>query len=117
MSVDHRHSATGHTVTVFGATSFLGRYLISKLGKYPSLLTLTRDTLADPPILYNNPVAKAGTQVVVPYRDADEARHLRVCGDLGQIVPMVRFLQSLPLSLSLTELSTDQKNETNRNGT
>lgn len=32
--------------------------------------------------------AKAGTQVVVPYRDADEARHLKVCGDLGQVVPM-----------------------------
>ncbi|GAA5942767.1 hypothetical protein JCM3775_005044 [Rhodotorula graminis] len=58
-----RHSTTGHTVTVFGATSFLGRYLVSKL-------------------------AKAGTQVVVPYRDADEARHLKVCGDLGQVVPM-----------------------------
>ncbi|GAA6062050.1 hypothetical protein JCM10212_005035 [Sporobolomyces blumeae] len=58
-----RHSSTGHTVTVFGASSFLGRYLVSKL-------------------------AKAGTQVVVPYRDADEVRHLRVCGDLGQIVPM-----------------------------
>ncbi|CEQ39765.1 SPOSA6832_01313, partial [Sporobolomyces salmonicolor] len=58
-----RHSTTGHTVTVFGATSFLGRYLVSKL-------------------------AKAGTQVIVPYRDADEARHLKVCGDLGQVVPM-----------------------------
>ncbi|BGP22641.1 NADH dehydrogenase (ubiquinone) 1 alpha subcomplex 9 [Rhodotorula toruloides] len=57
-----RHSTTGHVVTVFGATSFLGRYLVSKL-------------------------AKAGTQVVVPYRDADEARHLKVCGDLGQVVP------------------------------
>ncbi|GAA5861663.1 hypothetical protein JCM8547_000698 [Rhodosporidiobolus lusitaniae] len=58
-----RHSTTGHVVTVFGATSFLGRYLVSKL-------------------------AKAGTQVVVPYRDQDEARHLKVCGDLGQVVPM-----------------------------
>ncbi|GAA6047633.1 hypothetical protein JCM3770_001599 [Rhodotorula araucariae] len=58
-----RHSTTGHTVTVFGATSFLGRYLVSKL-------------------------AKAGTQVVVPYRDQDEARHLKVGGDLGQVVPM-----------------------------
>ncbi|GAA5875571.1 hypothetical protein JCM3774_006106 [Rhodotorula dairenensis] len=58
-----RHSTTGHVATVFGATSFLGRYLVSKL-------------------------AKAGTQVVVPYRDQDEARHLRVCGDLGQVVPM-----------------------------
>lgn len=24
----------------------------------------------------------------MPYRDADEARHLKVCGDLGQVVPM-----------------------------
>ncbi|KAI5479490.1 hypothetical protein MNV49_003432 [Pseudohyphozyma bogoriensis] len=58
-----RHSVTGHVATVFGATSFLGRYLVSKL-------------------------AKNGTQVVVPYRNADEARHLKVCGDLGQVVPM-----------------------------
>ncbi|KDE07008.1 NADH dehydrogenase (ubiquinone) 1 alpha subcomplex 9 [Microbotryum lychnidis-dioicae p1A1 Lamole] len=58
-----RHSSTGHVATVFGATGFLGRYLVSKL-------------------------AKAGTQVVVPYRDQDEARHLKVCGDLGQVVPM-----------------------------
>ncbi|SGZ22161.1 BQ5605_C022g09438 [Microbotryum silenes-dioicae] len=55
-----RHSSTGHVATVFGATGFLGRYLVSKL-------------------------AKAGTQVVVPYRDQDEARHLKVCGDLGQV--------------------------------
>lgn len=34
--------------------------------------------------------AKAGTQVVVPYRDEDEKRHLKVMGDLGQIVPLVR---------------------------
>ncbi|KAM0792101.1 hypothetical protein ACM66B_004805 [Microbotryomycetes sp. NB124-2] len=58
-----RHSATGRVATVFGATGFLGRYLVSKL-------------------------AKAGTQVIVPYRDQDEARHLKVCGDLGQVVPM-----------------------------
>ncbi|ORY75389.1 hypothetical protein BCR35DRAFT_306373 [Leucosporidium creatinivorum] len=58
-----RHSSTGRVATVFGATGFLGRYLVSKL-------------------------AKAGTQVVVPYRDQDEARHLKVCGDLGQVVPM-----------------------------
>ncbi|KAK4052945.1 Protein-lysine N-methyltransferase efm5 [Microbotryomycetes sp. JL221] len=58
-----RHSVTGRVATVFGATGFLGRYVVSKL-------------------------AKAGTQVVVPYRDQDEARHLKVCGDLGQVVPM-----------------------------
>lgn len=36
--------------------------------------------------------AKAGTQVVVPYRDEDEKRHLKVMGDLGQIVPLVRLI-------------------------
>jgi len=54
---------SGHTVTVFGSTGFLGRYLVSKLGK-------------------------VGTQVVTPYRDEDEARHLKLMGDLGQIVRM-----------------------------
>ncbi|KAG7088537.1 hypothetical protein E1B28_012520 [Marasmius oreades] len=58
------YSATsGHVVTVFGCTGFLGRYLISKL-------------------------AKMGTQVIVPYRDEDDKRHLKPMGDLGQIVPM-----------------------------
>lgn len=37
-------------------------------------------------------LAKSGTQVVVPYRDEDEKRHLKVMGDLGQIVPMVCLL-------------------------
>lgn len=30
-----------------------------------------------------------GTQVIVPYRDEDEARFLKPMGDLGQIVRMV----------------------------
>jgi NADH dehydrogenase (ubiquinone) 1 alpha subcomplex subunit 9 len=30
-----------------------------------------------------------GTQVVVPYRDETEKRHLKLMGDLGQIVAMV----------------------------
>ena len=37
------------------------------------------------------PSAKAGTQVIVPFRDEDEKRHLKVMGDLGQIVPLVRL--------------------------
>jgi NADH dehydrogenase (ubiquinone) 1 alpha subcomplex subunit 9 len=60
-----RSADSGHTVTVFGCTGFLGRYLVHKLGK-------------------------AGSTVVVPYRDEDDKRHLKVMGDLGQIVPMVR---------------------------
>ncbi|THH27028.1 hypothetical protein EUX98_g7157 [Antrodiella citrinella] len=58
-----RSASTGHVATVFGCTSFLGRYLVAKL-------------------------AKSGTQVVIPYRDEDEKRHLRVTGDLGQIVSL-----------------------------
>ncbi|KAL7418564.1 Protein-lysine N-methyltransferase efm5 [Cryptotrichosporon argae] len=58
-----RSAVSGHTVTVFGCTGFLGRYLVHKL-------------------------AKVGTQVIVPYRDEDEKRHLKVMGDLGQIVPL-----------------------------
>lgn len=30
--------------------------------------------------------------MVVPYRDEDEKRHLKVMGDLGQIVPLVSFI-------------------------
>ncbi|KAG6376956.1 hypothetical protein JVT61DRAFT_990 [Boletus reticuloceps] len=56
-------AVSGHVVTVFGCTGFLGRYLISKL-------------------------ARMGTQVIVPYREEDEKRHLKPMGDLGQIVPM-----------------------------
>ncbi|KAK0201651.1 hypothetical protein DFS33DRAFT_1385950 [Desarmillaria ectypa] len=56
-------AVSGHVATVFGCTGFLGRYLVSKLGK-------------------------SGTQVVVPYRDEDEKRRLKPMGDLGQIVPM-----------------------------
>ncbi|KAG8972942.1 hypothetical protein FRB90_010074, partial [Tulasnella sp. 427] len=59
-----RSAVTGHVATVFGCTGFLGRYLVSKL-------------------------AKAGTQVIVPFRDEDEKRHLKVMGDLGQVVPLM----------------------------
>ncbi|KAF7982927.1 hypothetical protein HWV62_25214 [Athelia sp. TMB] len=56
-------AVSGHVVTVFGSTGFLGRYVVSKLGKM-------------------------GTQVVVPFREEDDKRHLKPMGDLGQIVPM-----------------------------
>jgi len=37
--------------------------------------------------------AKTGTQIIVPFRGVDEdVRHLRVMGDLGQIVFLVSFL-------------------------
>ncbi|KAJ9101809.1 hypothetical protein QFC21_003148 [Naganishia friedmannii] len=58
-----RSAQNGQVATVFGCTGFLGRYLVHKL-------------------------AKQGTQVIVPYRDEDSKRHLKVMGDLGQIVPL-----------------------------
>ncbi|KAI9363766.1 hypothetical protein BD770DRAFT_469680 [Pilaira anomala] len=58
-----RSSTNGHIATVFGCTGFLGRYVVNKL-------------------------AQQGTQVVIANRDPDESRHLKVTGDLGQIIPL-----------------------------
>lgn len=54
---------SGITATVFGGTGFLGRYVVSRLGKI-------------------------GSQIVAPYRGGEDdyyARPLKVCGDLGQV--------------------------------
>lgn len=51
----------GHTATVFGATGFLGRYIVNRL-------------------------AQAGCTVVIPFREEMAKRHLKVTGDLGRIV-------------------------------
>jgi len=53
---------SGVVATVFGATGFVGRYVVDRLGKL-------------------------GSQVIVPYRgDGMNARHLKLLGDYGQIV-------------------------------
>lgn len=58
-----RSSFSGITVTVFGCTGFLGRYVVNRLR--PS-------------------------RVVCPNRgDEHDHRHLKLMGDLGQIVPMM----------------------------
>lgn len=59
-----RSSRSGIVATVFGGSSSLGRYVVNALGRI-------------------------GSQVVVPYRGEENAvRHLKVMGDLGQIVPL-----------------------------
>ncbi|GLT41475.1 hypothetical protein SLA2020_155360 [Shorea laevis] len=59
-----RSSVSGIISTVFGATGFLGRYVVQQL-------------------------AKMGSQVLVPFRGSEDSpRHLKLMGDLGQIVPM-----------------------------
>jgi len=63
-TIGGRASVSGIIVTIFGATGFTGRYVINSFGK-------------------------VGSQVVVPYRGSDNVyTHLRVMGDVGQIVPM-----------------------------
>ncbi|KAF2008183.1 NAD(P)-binding protein [Amniculicola lignicola CBS 123094] len=56
-----RSSLGGYTATVFGATGFLGRYIVNRL-------------------------ARSGCTVVVPFREEMAKRHLKVAGDLGRIV-------------------------------
>ncbi|GAV70463.1 hypothetical protein CFOL_v3_13961, partial [Cephalotus follicularis] len=56
-----RSYVSGIIAVVFGATGFLGRYLVQQL-------------------------AKMGTQVLVPFRGCeDSTRHLKLMGDLGQV--------------------------------
>ena len=64
-----RSSFSGIVATVFGATGFIGRYVVNRLGRM-------------------------GSQVIVPYRgDEHDYRHLRLTGDLGQVVFLVRYVQ------------------------
>lgn len=57
-----RSSFNGIVATVFGCSGFMGRYVVNKLGK-------------------------VGSQVICPYRaDPCEVQHLKVMGDLGQIL-------------------------------
>eukprot|EP01113_Clastostelium_recurvatum_P001270 TRINITY_DN1051_c0_g1_i2.p1 TRINITY_DN1051_c0_g1~~TRINITY_DN1051_c0_g1_i2.p1 ORF type:complete len:381 (+),score=88.99 TRINITY_DN1051_c0_g1_i2:26-1144(+) len=59
-----RSSVTGIVATVFGATGFTGRYVIELL-------------------------SRVGAQVIVPYRGEETSyNHIKVMGDLGQVVPM-----------------------------
>ncbi|KAF8250266.1 NAD(P)-binding protein [Wilcoxina mikolae CBS 423.85] len=58
-----RSSIGGHTVTVFGATGFLGRYVVNRF-------------------------ARVGCTVIVPYREEMTKRHLKVTGDLGRVIFM-----------------------------
>ncbi|XP_055465404.1 NADH dehydrogenase [ubiquinone] 1 alpha subcomplex subunit 9, mitochondrial [Psammomys obesus] len=57
-----RSSVSGVVATVFGATGFLGRYVVNHLGRM-------------------------GSQVIIPYRcDTYDIMHLRLMGDLGQLI-------------------------------
>ncbi|KAI5789915.1 putative NADH-ubiquinone oxidoreductase 39 kDa subunit [Pyronema domesticum] len=77
-----RSSLGGHTVTVFGATGFLGRYIVNRL-------------------------ARAGCTVVVPYREEMTKRHLKVAGDLGKVIMIeydLRNTQSIEESVRHSDI-------------
>ncbi|KAF2470315.1 NADH-ubiquinone oxidoreductase-like protein 40 kDa subunit [Lindgomyces ingoldianus] len=65
-----RSSLGGYTATVFGATGFLGRYIVNRL-------------------------AQSGCTVVVPFREEMAKRHLKVSGDLGRVVFLEMDLRNL----------------------
>lgn len=72
-----RSSLGGHTVTVFGASGFLGRYIVNR-------------------------IARQGSTVIIPFRDEMSKRHLKVAGDLGRVIYMeydLRNTQSLEESV------------------
>ncbi|OXB52879.1 hypothetical protein ASZ78_014106, partial [Callipepla squamata] len=57
-----RSSVSGIVATVFGATGFLGRYVVNRLGRI-------------------------GSQIIIPYRcDQYDLMYLRQMGDLGQLL-------------------------------
>jgi len=58
-------------VTVFGATGFLGRYIVNRL-------------------------ARQGCTVIVPFREEMAKRHLKVSGDLGRVIFMEYDLRNTP---------------------
>jgi hypothetical protein len=62
-----RSSVSGVTATIFGCSGFLARYVANALGN-------------------------TGGQLVLPYRcDDTDVQHLRVMGDLGQVVMLPNF--------------------------
>ncbi|OBT69052.1 NADH-ubiquinone oxidoreductase 40 kDa subunit, mitochondrial [Pseudogymnoascus sp. 23342-1-I1] len=77
-----RSSLGGHTATVFGATGFLGRYIVNRL-------------------------ARQGCTVIIPYREEMAKRHLKVSGDLGRIIFMeydLRNTESLEESVRHSDI-------------
>jgi len=64
-----RSSLGGYTATVFGATGFLGRYIVNRL-------------------------ARSGCTVIIPFREEMAKRHLKVAGDLGRVIFMEMDLRN-----------------------
>ncbi|KAF2679162.1 NADH-ubiquinone oxidoreductase-like protein 40 kDa subunit [Lentithecium fluviatile CBS 122367] len=64
-----RSSIGGYTATIFGATGFLGRYIVNRL-------------------------ARNGVTCIIPFREEMAKRHLKVAGDLGRVIFMEMDLRN-----------------------
>ncbi|XP_034032943.1 NADH dehydrogenase [ubiquinone] 1 alpha subcomplex subunit 9, mitochondrial [Thalassophryne amazonica] len=77
-----RSSSSGIAATVFGATGFLGRYVVNRLGRI-------------------------GSQVVIPYQcDQYNIMHLKPMGDLGQLI----FMEWDPKDKDLIQKAVEHSN-------
>lgn len=66
-----RSGVSGITATIFGASGFLGKYVVNRFGKI-------------------------GSKCILPYRgDEVDVRHLKLAGDLGMVNPVEMSIRSL----------------------
>ena len=66
-----RSGVSGITATIFGASGFLGKYVVNRFGKI-------------------------GSKCILPHRgDEVDVRHLKLAGDLGVIHPVEMSIRSL----------------------
>jgi len=69
--VQGRSGVSGMTATIFGATGFLGKYVVNQFGRI-------------------------GSRCILPHRgDEVDVRHLKLAGDLGAIYPVEGTIRSL----------------------
>jgi len=82
LKVSGRSGVSGITATIFGASGFLGKYVVNRFGRI-------------------------GSRCVVAYRgDEVDVRHLKPCGDLG----VINFFESSIRSLDDIEAAVDGSN-------
>ncbi|KAJ3528849.1 hypothetical protein NM208_g10018 [Fusarium decemcellulare] len=89
-----RSSLGGHTVTVFGATGQLGRYIVNRLGE--PIWPVEDNGREEWWNIDNCILARQGCTVVVPFREEMTKRHLKVTGDLGRVVFVEHDLRNTP---------------------